>query len=64
MYPQVLFKNRRPDRIATLEEYRAGGGYQALAEVVTRGPAKKFRRSCWMRRSWAAAAPPSRPAAR
>ncbi len=36
MYPQVLFKNRRPDRIATLEEYRAGGGYQALAEVVTR----------------------------
>jgi len=36
LYPQVLFKNRHPDRIATLEEYRAGGGYQALAEVVTR----------------------------
>ena len=29
-YPQVLFQNRRPDRIATLEEYRASGGYQAL----------------------------------
>ena len=36
MYPQVLFQNRHPDRIATLEEYRAGGGYQALTEVVTR----------------------------
>jgi NADH-quinone oxidoreductase subunit F len=35
-YPQVLFQNRRPDRIATLEEYRASGGYQALTEVVTR----------------------------
>jgi NADH-quinone oxidoreductase subunit F len=27
----VLFKNRRPDHPATLEEYRAGGGYEALA---------------------------------
>jgi NADH-quinone oxidoreductase subunit F len=35
-YPQVLFKNRHPDRIATLDEYRAGGGYQALAEVLAR----------------------------
>ena len=34
-YPHVLFQNRKPDRIATLEEYRASGGYQALAEVVT-----------------------------
>jgi NADH-quinone oxidoreductase subunit F len=30
-YPQVLFQNRKPDRIATLEEYRQSGGYQALA---------------------------------
>jgi NADH-quinone oxidoreductase subunit F len=34
-YPHVLFQNRKPDRIATLEEYRASGGYQALAQVVT-----------------------------
>ncbi len=34
MYPQVLFQNRKPDRIATLEEYRQSGGYQALAEVL------------------------------
>jgi NADH-quinone oxidoreductase subunit F len=33
-YPQILFKNRHPDRIATIEEYRAGGGYRALGEVV------------------------------
>ena len=37
MYPQVLFQNRKPDRIATLEEYRASGGYAALADVL-----KKF----------------------
>ncbi|HBZ54942.1 MAG TPA: NADH-quinone oxidoreductase subunit F [Syntrophobacteraceae bacterium] len=34
MIPQVLFQNRQPNRIATLEEYRAGGGYQALATVL------------------------------
>ena len=34
--PQVLFKNRKPDRIATFEEYRAGGGYEALIESVAR----------------------------
>jgi NADH-quinone oxidoreductase subunit F len=34
MYPQVLFQNRKPDRIATLEEYRRSGGYQALANVL------------------------------
>ena len=34
MYPQVLFKNRKPDRIATMEEYRASGGYEALADVL------------------------------
>jgi NADH-quinone oxidoreductase subunit F len=33
-YPQVLFQNRKADRIATLEEYRQSGGYQALADVI------------------------------
>ena len=31
---EVLFKNRRPDRPATLDEYRQSGGYEALIEVV------------------------------
>lgn len=34
MCPQVLLQNRKPDRIATLEEYRRSGGYEALVEVV------------------------------
>jgi NADH-quinone oxidoreductase subunit F len=34
VYPQVLFQNRKPDRIATLEEYCDSGGYQALADVL------------------------------
>jgi len=34
MYPQVLLQNRKPDRIATLDEYRQGGGYQALKDVL------------------------------
>ena len=33
-YPQMLFQNRKPDRIATLEEYQQSGGYQALADVI------------------------------
>ena len=33
-YPQVLFQNRKPDRIATLEEYQQSGGYEALADVM------------------------------
>jgi len=40
MYPQVLFKNRRPDRVATLAEYRDAGGYQALADVLGNGSRK------------------------
>jgi NADH-quinone oxidoreductase subunit F len=36
MTQQVLFQNRRPNRIASLEEYRAGGGYEALAAVLTK----------------------------
>jgi NADH-quinone oxidoreductase subunit F len=34
MYPQVLLQNRKPNRIATLDEYRQSGGYQALEEVL------------------------------
>jgi len=33
-YPQILFQNRRPDRVATLDEYRQSGGYQALANAL------------------------------
>jgi NADH-quinone oxidoreductase subunit F len=33
-YPQILFQNRKPDRITTLEEYEQSGGYQALTEVI------------------------------
>jgi len=34
MYQQVLLQNRKPDRIATLEEYRQSGGYRALMDVL------------------------------
>jgi NADH-quinone oxidoreductase subunit F len=34
MYPQVLLQNRKPDRIATLDEYRQSGGYRALQDVL------------------------------
>jgi NADH-quinone oxidoreductase subunit F len=34
MYEQVLFKNRRDGRPATLDEYRESGGYQALADLI------------------------------
>jgi len=43
MYPQVLFKNRQPDRIATLAEYRDSGGYHALHGVLESGSRKKVR---------------------
>jgi NADH-quinone oxidoreductase subunit F len=33
-YPQILLQNRKPDRIATLDEYRQSGGYEALATVL------------------------------
>ncbi len=36
MMEQVLFKNRQPDRPATFEEYRRGGGYEALNKVLTK----------------------------
>lgn len=34
MHPQVLFHNRKPDRITTLEEYRESGGYEALTSIL------------------------------
>ena len=33
-YPLVLFQNRQPNRIATLDEYRQSGGYQALEDFI------------------------------
>jgi NADH-quinone oxidoreductase subunit F len=33
-YQQVLLQNRKPDRIATLDEYRKSGGYRALSDVL------------------------------
>jgi NADH-quinone oxidoreductase subunit F len=35
-YPRVLFQNRKPDRIATLAEYRSSGGYEALEKAIGR----------------------------
>jgi len=34
MYEQALLKNRQESRPATIDEYRAGGGYQALTDAV------------------------------
>jgi NADH-quinone oxidoreductase subunit F len=39
-YEQALFKNRQDGRPATLDEYRASGGYQALADAIQ----KKYSR--------------------
>ena len=36
MTAEVLFQNRRPDRPATIDEYRQSGGYEALREALTR----------------------------
>jgi NADH-quinone oxidoreductase subunit F len=33
-YPQILLKNRKPDRINTMEEYRRDGGYEALVATI------------------------------
>ena len=40
-YPQVLFKNRKPNRAATLDEYRESGGYEALRKFVGGGISPK-----------------------
>ena len=39
----VLLKNRRPDRPATIEEYRAGGGYEALAATLGKRSPQEVR---------------------
>lgn len=39
-YPQVLFKNRKPNRITTLAEYRESGGYRALEDTLQSGSPK------------------------
>jgi NADH-quinone oxidoreductase subunit F len=44
MYPQVLLKNRKPDRIATLAEYRESGGYEGLARVLGRRTPDEVRK--------------------
>ena len=36
-YPQILFQNRHADRIATMEEYTASGGYDALRQIIATG---------------------------
>jgi NADH-quinone oxidoreductase subunit F len=43
-YPQVLFQNRKPDRIATLDEYRQSGGYEALATVLRKHTPKEVQK--------------------
>ncbi|MCG6907727.1 MAG: SLBB domain-containing protein [Desulfobacteraceae bacterium] len=42
-YPQVLFRNRQPDRIATLEEYRQSSGYEALQTALNNLSPQKVR---------------------
>ncbi len=44
MYPQVLFQNRKPDRIATIEEYRQSGGYQALETALKKLSPKEIQK--------------------
>ena len=47
---------------ASLDDYRAHGGYEALRRAVELGPAGRDRRGSRTRSSRAAAAPRSRPA--
>lgn len=42
-YPQILFQNRKPDRIATLAEYRQSGGYQALTDTLKTRSSKEIQ---------------------
>jgi len=43
MYPQILFGNRKPDRITTLSEYRQNGGYQGLEKAVKESRSEEVR---------------------
>ncbi|HSR09801.1 MAG TPA: NADH-ubiquinone oxidoreductase-F iron-sulfur binding region domain-containing protein [Thermodesulfobacteriota bacterium] len=44
MYPQVLLQNRKPDRIATIDEYRKSGGYEALETVLKKHTPKEVQK--------------------
>ena len=39
----VLFKNYRPDRAATFDEYRASGGYETLTSVLRKGSREQLK---------------------
>jgi NADH-quinone oxidoreductase subunit F len=41
MNSQILLQNRKPDRIATLDEYRQSGGYEALTKVLKKHKPKE-----------------------
>jgi len=43
MVPQVLFQNRKPNRIATMDEYRQSGGYQALTMALQKYAPKEVQ---------------------
>ncbi len=43
MVPQVLFQNRKSDRIATIDEYRQSGGYQALEMALGKLSSKEVK---------------------
>ena len=44
MAPQVLFQNRKPDRITTLDEYRKSGGYEALETALKKHTPKEVQK--------------------
>jgi NADH-quinone oxidoreductase subunit F len=43
MFEEVLFQNRRPERPASLDEYRQSGGYEALIEAVKQRTPEEVR---------------------
>jgi NADH-quinone oxidoreductase subunit F len=43
MFEEVLLKNRRPDRPATIDEYRQSGGYEALIKAVKERTPEEMR---------------------
>ena len=63
MAEEVLFKNRRADRPATLDEYRQSGGYEALIEAVKQRTPDEVRQLVLDSGLRGGAAPASPPAA-
>ena len=43
MVPQVLFQNRKPNRIATIDEYRQSGGYEAITLALQKYSPKEIQ---------------------